>query len=1097
MSFHEPVNTIRLERVIKSFPSLLKGGFLLGKNEDTEKKYYGNLFPILGKFLNKINKINDQVGLAKIEYTKSKLEPKNIIGRLYPRDGVGLICFPRHIRNYLLHDESGKPLVIDLDIKNCHPTLYFQWLLKEGYSLKALQNYLDYIENREEWLNRLGYGIKEEIICVLNCAQKLNSSVNDEKYEKLVQEIWQSHYWIQKKYNLLHLENIKDFIYSKNVEIERIIVDYAMKFIEDNGSKIHIYAYDGFAVDNISDTCLDKLNATIYDATGWNCQFVKKKLDIDEKFLKFIMRETDGSPRTPSLISLEQGKFLNDYITDNLFEDYKEDIFVFKSGMGDGKTWKIYNDLLKLRQKGVSVTSISILNRISLIDNVKFDYPFVYSYREDACTGSIQGVGKSSIVCSESLYRLTEDTLKNCQYLILDEIMSLLPQMICQETHKKNIQVNQEHFIGLVKNAKKVFIMDANVSDKAIDFIKGIRGEQRSVICRWDVAPRRNRKVYITCNILTKLEKSLEEGKKVFIASTRSIKHGEGILEFIRQKFPSLRLAYINSDNKHNYMDLLSDTSKWAKYDVVMISPCISTGVSFTIRDYFDEVFCFFTHTSTNPLDASQQIGRVRYPKTENIYIEINTQGKNPYSKGVKSEEQVLKMLYYNIGDLYASNTNLVDTEFNYDNFKRTLKRTYRTDLFVFNYSEQSFQFNNYQYNLREALKNSYNCEFITDYEDGKTEKENEHRDEVKKFSINYENKICSEILKAENISGTTADNYKHRTQRGEILSEREQREYDKFWLANSSLVNPSGIDELYQAYPNHQPRTIHGFYHKRFPSVVSPLKKYIYNLQGTSLDDDNKIVLSRLFNDVSYNLKDLKETDNITSKFLDDTRKAILVKFIWIEKILKLFGAKFMFQQLSLTNEQFLEGIEKFKKWCKLLVPCGSGVLQNGLSNFNRIVDLFNLKDPKKTNMNLTSKRFNKYIDGKNPTLDIKNIINQCLISVGMRFFCETKQVNKTKVKLSVLYLNLPIILNDYLEPKPVGYITKSKEFWNLTETMLPHLVSTSCDLDTLDEDWYIRYKQSIFYRFRKIKLTEEDDMEIQLDQDTTKEHVSEASET
>jgi len=1094
MSLIEYVNYHNLKKIIKLYPTLIKNGFNLFENSEDGIKYYNNLYPILSKYLTKINTINEQIGHVKINYIPSKqdqtlkgnnLIPKKTKGRVYPEKGVGLVAFPRDIRNYLMHDADGRPMVVDVDIKNCHPVIYYQWLLKHGYDKQKIPLLSDYIAHRDKWILLYGKQIKEEIIAVLNCCQKLMIATNSDrtgdvdKLENLIKEIWSTQDWIRDKYKLTHLKDVKSFIYNNNTRVEREIIDIAIDYTRtalNDPNAVSVYAYDGFCIQTKSLSkyspegmipldFFDKLSEVVFTNTGYSVKFVNKPLEIDPKLKDYLENHSTGqilkTPNNNKVLHLEPGKFISDYIPENILVDFKEDILVFKSGMGDGKTWKIYNDLNKLRAK-MGITSISILNRVSLIDNVKYDYPFVYSYREptkmsedngsEPSHHGIHGVGRSTVICCESLYRLTDSTRLECKYLILDEIMSLLPQMICSETHKKNMKCNQENFLGLIKSVEKIIILDANITSDAIDFIKSIRGS--GSVRQWEISPRRHRKVFMGNEeqVLEKLNTSLLQGNKIFVACTRSVDFGNGIMATFKQRFPSLKMVYINSRNKSEeaISELLSRTDKWREYDLLMISPCISTGVSCTVRDHFDECFAFFSNKSTNPLDSSQQLGRIRYPKTNNIYVNIHIGPANAgkYRLGIKTETQVLKMLYHNTHGLYSMNADCIDTKFDYSTVMRTLEKSPRLDLFVYNYATQSKLYTLYEYYFRQAMENTYICEYpIWEGSEGSgKELQIEIKEEVKISKEDY----AKQIFTAPNITQSEADLLE--------LNQTHQNNfsYKKFIYTCKLSLTSYDLDNFTKANITDDKgwSRIKNNADANIIPTVKNIKEYVFaSTPGTFEIDKNEATqsLSNIFNPILkitnpvYNAQGIQED-------ADKLFKARVLKFNFITQILQsCWNSKYLYQTLKITQDEFDQGFDKFKKWYySLCTP----LPEQGVFNYHRVRDLFGISYRDR-------KEFDKLDQAKR-----KDMINSILSSAGLIFRTTgRKRVRKGDKREYineglVLELVYPVLLNRYLEIAPPS---SAKSDWNLTPECLPLITSGS--IPVMSEDWMSLYKASVFY--------------------------------
>jgi hypothetical protein len=580
------------------------------------------------------------------------------------------------------------------------------------------------------------------------------------------------------------------------------------------------------------------------------------------------------------------------------------------------------------------------------------------------------------------------------------------------------------------------------------------------------------------------MENSLLQNKKFLIACTRTIKYGEGVLRRLQEMAPTKKMIYINSDTKQQYFDLLRDTSLWKNYDVIMISPCISTGVSCVLKNHFDEIFCLFTTGTTNPLDASQQIGRIRYPTTNNIYINIYFSPNQIYKYGWMSQSDVLQMMYKNSHDLYKRDHNFVDTEFNYDNFTTKILDTPRTKLFLFNYSEQSFLYSTYQARLKDALQNSYVCNFLDDGDldlpEGRTmttangmEYTNEDLlgMESAQHSRDYMNERSEEIFTAKNLTSEEYELLDKRNKKNGELTDAEKRSIDKYWISVKGKMSLSDIDNFYNSnIDTREPRQFYNLFNDRIQKTVNPLSRFIYNLKGANENDSNTECLQRIFDPVSLNLQDhYKDDEKITTKWLQDTTNGTMNRFYWVEQVLKKFGSKHIFQSLRLSENEYQEKYKKFVEWSKLLaVP-----LMKGVFNHNRIKDLFGI----------TKKEIETI-----PANCSLGLINKIVNKIGLDFKVEKIRKQVKGVKTNETYYNLqliyPVLLNKYLEPEPTTPKTNDKKFLKLTHDTIPIL--TTGGVPKMDENWIELYKNSVFYKLPKVitrlkNSKDDDDNEIE----------------
>ena len=1130
MTLVETINPNHLENIINNYDKLISSGFDI-HNEENKEYYNNNLYEAIHKYKNRIDKKSKELGYVKVTYIPPKGR-KKVKGRVYPQDNMGVVSFPRDIRNYLLHTNDMKPMALDSDIKNAHPTIYYQYLvLEENYPKEKLRHLENYINHRDEWIKIYGKKIKEQVIVALNCGELIKVNPNlPTGIDKLIREIWDSHNFLKQKYNLQHLEKIKSFVYDKNTTIERNIVNLAIEYIKEVlETDISIYAYDGFCIpycqsfenqsfldflyQDISEYVYENTKVKLSDGTtqGYKIQFVNKPLEVNKKIIEII----NSNKTTKQLEELENSikinlgeekKFLDDYIEENFFE-MSEDIIIVKAPMGDGKSHKVYMNINQLRENNPKkpITSISILNRITLIDNLKIDYPFTYSYHERSKNvEKIDGIGKSTIICCESLHRLTSNTMINCDYLILDEIMSLIPQLQCTETHGENIRINQNYFFGLVRSVSKIIIMDANINQSTIDFIKSIRNhglKPNPVVKSYEVVPRKPRNIYFydsDSELIQKIVDDVSLGKKLFIVMTCNIDIGEGIITTIKNFKPDTKCLYINSEtsNDKDIKPYVADTQRWSEFQVVMITPTICSGVSCVLKNHFNEVYGLLSSQSCNSMDASQMFGRVRYPTTNNIHINIKMFKHPKYNKFNMTPKRAFKMLYLNTSNLYKMNKSLVDFKFNYETFTEELITNHRTDLFIHNYVQQCKSYTLYEYNLRKSLENTYNCNFINTQETNGTVNIDEEVIEV--FCDNereIKNRKAKTIFMSNNLNDLEYEELKKNTPQDEFQNNPQVKKYfygKKIGLSLDNLDNfisnnvetEGKDDEKTEGTKND-----HGSIKKVIDSLIIPTRKIfkkmlfsskssrdclksLYQTElifnngdvGLLLEQEQKMIDSffNIQSTLDFNLPELNNFKDMDTKDYEEFMKGQLTKLLWTQNIMSFcFNHKYLFNNLSITDEEFLKGFEKFKKFYYMK--------NKDYSHSQRLKDLFNIKY-------FTEKEFKKLTLSQ-----IKQqIFSKLLNSVGLQF--KSLNMKRKKIDGKLKYVNdgnvLTFIFPIRLDPRlPIKLEKISEKDIFLTENTLPVINVVEDDIttgkidsieDCLDSEYLQKYYNTIFYNIQ-----------------------------
>lgn len=227
---------------------------------------------------------------------------------------------------------------------------------------------------------------------------------------------------------------------------------------------------------------------------------------------------------------------------------------------------------------------------------------------------------KKIIIQLDSLYKLSIDA--PIDLLILDEIESILSHF--SSPHIKNIKLIWELFEFILRYSKKVICMDANISDRSMELIRSVYGDENIRYINNTYSSIKCDSYYITFKykvFISILGKYLSENKKIIIP-TNSLKYAKVLNNFISSNYADKKIAIYTSETCDlKKRDDLSDiNNSWTEYDVVIYTPCITAGVSFENK-YFDYLFGFFTNTSCDIYTIYQMLFRVRNLNENKMYI--------------------------------------------------------------------------------------------------------------------------------------------------------------------------------------------------------------------------------------------------------------------------------------------------------------------------------------------------------------------------------------------------------------------------------------------------------------------------------------------
>ena len=391
----------------------------------------------------------------------------------------------------------------------------------------------------------------------------------------------------------------------------------------------------------------------------YGCGLPNTRLDTFNK--QFITGEIKGVTNT---------KCKTKYI--NMDDIGDEKYCVMKLGMGKGKTYTCIEWLIKECIKNPDLKICWITNRISMALNLmdrlngNNEPTKVGEYGRDLEFQNYKDVGKSGfggnvqknnkyhlirnevgriVIELESLHYsagtcATEwgDGAEGMQYdiVIIDEIESVFNSFRSDKTHGNGLfyDNNYHRFEEIIKNASKVFLMDAYLHHRTIDYINIlepnntlqsninlIQADDDTI----DKVINNHQSFYSWYN---KLVEDIKAGKKIYVFFPFKTGKGsiqklsiDGLKERLMNNCDCLEggdvLVYHGdmSDKEKQKLSKVNDV--WQKAKVVITNSCISVGVNYDLDD-FDKVYLSYSDI-LNPRDVIQSSFRVRKTKEDII----------------------------------------------------------------------------------------------------------------------------------------------------------------------------------------------------------------------------------------------------------------------------------------------------------------------------------------------------------------------------------------------------------------------------------------------------------------------------------------------
>ena len=206
--------------------------------------------------------------------------------------------------------------------------------------------------------------------------------------------------------------------------------------------------------------------------------------------------------------------------------------------------------------------------------------------------------------------------------LVLDEVEYVLQHLVEFVKEKRAVF---EALCQHIKFSEYVIAMDALLYDTTINLLHSCGRDIEYIHNTYKKHSDKTIKLLQSqaehCGLVLEL---LKNNKKLYIP-TNTEKYAKQLHYKIQSEFPNLQVGLYTGmtmkDNPNNNL-----VAEWATKDVVICTPTIVAGLSFT-EDHFDATVGYFVSRSASAEMALQQIFRVRCLKSNTIYICVKQQG--------------------------------------------------------------------------------------------------------------------------------------------------------------------------------------------------------------------------------------------------------------------------------------------------------------------------------------------------------------------------------------------------------------------------------------------------------------------------------------
>lgn len=320
-------------------------------------------------------------------------------------------------------------------------------------------------------------------------------------------------------------------------------------------------------------------------------------------------------------------------IFNNWVSEYK--ILCIKSAYGTGKTYAFKQVLEKHKFKKVLFITYRQSLAISLTNDLKEKFGFK-SYldkdtnimTEDKLIIQLDSLKKFTYKLDTPPTLLCDDVYIKYDLIVLDEIEGLLNHLSFNKINQTQIY---NILVNLINNSKKVLCLDGDLSDRSMDFISNIT---KSYVLYNNVYKPVKKYFSFTHN-LDKFNKAIDDdlkaGRKIVICSMTktdterlNIEYNINIEEIYKKYKNEYKICIHNSIEKNK--EIMADVnSEWLKYDMILYSPTIESGVDFNISNYFDKCYGIINNNSTTYRAFNQMLNRVRHYKNNEVLCLLPT----------------------------------------------------------------------------------------------------------------------------------------------------------------------------------------------------------------------------------------------------------------------------------------------------------------------------------------------------------------------------------------------------------------------------------------------------------------------------------------
>lgn len=300
--------------------------------------------------------------------------------------------------------------------------------------------------------------------------------------------------------------------------------------------------------------------------------------------------------------------------------------------MGTGKTEAVsrwlsqHPEMSTLALSHLQALTGTLATRLELTD-----------YRDipKGCEGNVT----RAAYCVNSLHRLAGGgQVAAVEVLFIDEIEQLLERL----TSRKDFERKRECLAVLeylTRAARYVVVADAHLSSTTINWLERLRPQDAPELLRSSYRPADGRTLYLHAqrgDVRAEALAALRAGRRVYYTAN-SKKQAAALHRWLLAEAgladADALLVTSQTAGEHDVLAFFKrPSSEAARYQLVVASPSVSTGVSIDAPTAFDVVCGEYTAQVGTPYDAMQALSRVRQTAETHVWLGTSA-GRRPTDK--------------------------------------------------------------------------------------------------------------------------------------------------------------------------------------------------------------------------------------------------------------------------------------------------------------------------------------------------------------------------------------------------------------------------------------------------------------------------------